>query len=157
MGNGRFTRIGMLFVGALSVVACGGSDESDGEIDLIGGEQGGGDAFGFAFPSEEVTGDAPDITVKAGEQVTVNFENVSANELTRHDFAVVPQLEDIPTLAAIRALGDQVLWGAMTPEAQAGETSTVTFVPEDPGAYYYVCTFPGHAQRGMIGEFIVTA
>jgi nitrite reductase (NO-forming) len=161
MGIERCTRIGVLFVGALAVAACGGSDESGGEIDLIGGEQVDVDETGgFAFAGEQVTGDAPTITVQAGEEVTVNFENVgnkSPNQLVTHDFAVVPQLEDIPTLAATGALDDEVLWGASTGKVQVGETATVTFVPEEPGAYYYVCTIPGHASRGMMGEFIVTA
>lgn len=158
MGNERSIRACLLFIGALVMAACGGSDESDGEIDLIGGERSDG-GWGFAYAGEQVTPDAPTITVQAGEEVTVNFENVgpgAPDVVTEHDVVVVPQLEDIPALAAARALHDEVVWGASTPVVQVGETSTVTFVAEDPGAYYYVCTVPGHARRGMVGEFIVT-
>jgi nitrite reductase (NO-forming) len=159
MGTGLNSRIAMLLVGALTLVACGGSDQSGGEIDLVGGETGDGEGVGFAFAGEEVTGEAPTITVQAGEEVTVNFKNVHgqySNATANHDFAVVPQLDDIPTLAATRALDEEVLWESRTQEVPAGESATVAFVPEDPGDYYYVCMVPGHAGAGMIGEFIVT-
>lgn len=36
------------------------------------------------------------------------------------------------------------------------ETDTITFtVPEEPGEYDYVCTFPGHFAGGMVGKLIV--
>ncbi|MBA4436707.1 MAG: hypothetical protein H2B04_05225, partial [Nitrosopumilaceae archaeon] len=30
-----------------------------------------------------------------------------------------------------------------------------TFIAGAPGTYHYICTVPGHALQGMIGEFIV--
>jgi azurin len=49
---------------------------------------------------------------------------------------------------------DQVL--AKTPLAGAGETVDVTFkVPNAPGEYPFVCTFPGHFQAGMTGNLVV--
>jgi azurin len=49
---------------------------------------------------------------------------------------------------------DQVL--AATKLAGPGETVEVTFkVPAKPGAYPYICTFPGHFAAGMRGQLMV--
>lgn len=45
---------------------------------------------------------------------------------------------------------------AKTAFAGPGETVQVTFpVPQKPGSYPFVCTFPGHFQAGMKGTLIV--
>ena len=45
---------------------------------------------------------------------------------------------------------------AKTTLAGAGETVQVTFkVPEKPGTYEFICTFPGHFQSGMKGTLVV--
>jgi nitrite reductase (NO-forming) len=31
----------------------------------------------------------------------------------------------------------------------------VTFTPDKPGTYYYICSVPGHVERGMWGRFVV--
>lgn len=37
-----------------------------------------------------------------------------------------------------------------------GESDTITFtVPDTPGEYDYICTFPGHFAGGMVGKLIV--
>jgi azurin len=37
-----------------------------------------------------------------------------------------------------------------------GESDTITFtVPDEPGEYDYLCTFPGHFSGGMVGKLIV--
>lgn len=37
-----------------------------------------------------------------------------------------------------------------------GESDTITFtVPDEPGEYDYLCTFPGHYAGGMVGTLIV--
>jgi azurin len=52
------------------------------------------------------------------------------------------------------AMKDQVL--AATKLAGNGETVEVTFtVPEKPGEYPFVCTFPGHFAAGMKGTLVV--
>lgn len=51
---------------------------------------------------------------------------------------------------------DQVI--ANTNMIGGGETSEIEFtVPETPGEYTYVCTFPGHYQAGMVGVLRVTS
>jgi len=107
---------------------------------------------------DDVTAASPLLTVKAGEEVTISFENTHgqySRTAAAHSLTIVPKLDDLPTLAATGAVAELVLWGSATPKIQAGETSTVTFVPDTPGAYYHICTLPGHVTGGMIGEFVV--
>jgi azurin len=45
---------------------------------------------------------------------------------------------------------------AYTGLAGGGETVEVTFtVPDRPGTYAFICTFPGHFNLGMKGELVV--
>lgn len=53
------------------------------------------------------------------------------------------------------AFEDQVI--AFTKMIGGGETSTIEFtVPDNPGDYEYVCTFPGHYFGGMKGILRIT-
>lgn len=38
-----------------------------------------------------------------------------------------------------------------------GEKDTIAFTPDKAGTYTYLCTVPGHADRGMTGTLTVTA
>lgn len=52
------------------------------------------------------------------------------------------------------AYKEQVI--AATAIIGGGKTSEITFtVPDEPGTYPYVCTFPGHYAAGMAGKLIV--
>ena len=44
---------------------------------------------------------------------------------------------------------------AATNPLKPGESGSTTFIAGAPGTYHYICTVPGHALQGMIGEFIV--
>lgn len=37
----------------------------------------------------------------------------------------------------------------------AGDMETMSVVPDQPGEYNYLCTIRDHAERDMLGEFIV--
>jgi azurin len=51
-------------------------------------------------------------------------------------------------------LKNQIL--AHTALAGGGETVEVTFtVPQEPGSYQYICSFPGHYASGMKGMLTV--
>lgn len=55
---------------------------------------------------------------------------------------IAPEYED-QVIATTAMLGD-------------GESDTITFtVPDEPGEYDYVCTFPGHFAGGMVGILYV--
>lgn len=65
-----------------------------------------------------------------------------ASITARDNEYIAPEYED-QVIVTTRMLGD-------------GETDTITFtVPETPGEYDYVCTFPGHFAGGMVGILYV--
>lgn len=94
------------------------------------------------------------ITVTAGEPVELTFINEGAVE---HDFAVeVISVTDVSTSGS----GDHHMSGdhskyALHTSTPAGETSTLTFTPTEPGTYKIICSVPGHLEAGMTGELIV--
>ncbi len=73
------------------------------------------------------------ITVKVGQPVQITFKN---NGTYPHNL----------TLADLQA-------GTKT--IQPGAQDTITFTPTKTGSFTYVCTVPGHADRGMKGTLIV--
>ena len=94
------------------------------------------------------------ITVTAGQPVELTFINEGAVE---HDFAVeVISVTDVSTSGS----GDHHMSGdhskyALHTSTPAGETSTLTFTPTEPGTYKIICSVPGHLEAGMTGELIV--
>ena len=94
------------------------------------------------------------ITVTAGEPVELTFINEGAVE---HDFAVeVISVTDVSTSGS----GDHHMSGdhsnyALHTSTPAGETSTLTFTPTEPGTYQIICSVPGHLEAGMTGELVV--
>lgn len=145
---------------SLAVTAACGSDESSVEIALVASETEADpfDDIGYAFDGDDVTDRAPAITVAAGREVVLTLHNRAGQySPTRasHDLAIVPMLDDLFTVIATGEIVDHVLWGAMTPQLFTDESTTITFVPEEPGTYHYLCTIPGHAQHGMLGTFVV--
>lgn len=138
------------------VVAVGACVGTDGEISLIADVTTGNSEarLGFARAGEEVTGNGPTLAVPAGEEVTVTVEN--NDSLGPHNFAIVPELDDIAKAAALGSLDEEILWDSSIVDLSSGDTESVTFTPGAPGDYYYVCTLPGHAAAGMMGEFVVT-
>lgn len=146
---------------ALVVGACGGSADSGTEFTIVGSEtvDDPTNEVGFALADDDVTIEAPRLEVAVGEPVVVDFRNEHGRYSRTsgiHNFAVVPVLDDLPTLAATGALTDHVLWGSATPDLPSKERVEITFVPDARGTYYYVCTIPGHAKAGMMGELVVT-
>ena len=100
-----------------------------------------------------------EFTVSPGETIKLVFENTATSPSMQHNVVVLSSTDDDLFQkvgeAGTRAgstndyvpqeppLQDQIL--AYTPMSKPGETVSVTFtVPENPGEYGYVCTFPGH-------------
>lgn len=111
--------------------------------------------------------DKTEFSVKAGQPVTIIFKNVGtmpkvamghnvvvlekgvdaigyANDSARHassDYRDPQREEDV--IAATRILGP-------------GEEESISFTaPAEAGDHDYLCTFPGHAQAGMVGVMTV--
>ncbi len=107
------------------------------------------------------------IAAKPGEQIRVRLvvKGGMPKIAMAHNFVLLAKAAD--TLKFVNAaamartteyvpaeLKAQVL--ASTTLAGAGETVEVTFkAPTAPGAYTYLCSFPGHFQAGMRGTLTV--
>jgi len=109
--------------------------------------------------------DKKQITLKAGQKVTINLENPDGMQ---HNMVIIKP----GTLQKVGAAADalardpngaeknyvpqvpEVLWA--TKLLNTGESYTLEFTaPSQPGDYMFVCTFPGH-WRGMNGIMKVT-
>ncbi len=144
----------LLFVWLL-LFACSALDGEPAEFVVIGGntipEEGSRRKPGFALEGEEITSPGPTITVRVGEPVTIAFKNVH-DFPEPHDFTIVAEMDN---LALLTKLLVDPLWGAETEWLPFGEQQTITFTPDTPGSYFYVCTNSDHVSRGMWGSFIV--
>ncbi len=130
----RFTLFITMLLTGLLLVACGGSEPAGPapvSFDVAGYDE-------FRFEPQ-------DITVDAGAQVTINFENVGALE---HNWLLVSQAVDPATATEVDALA-----GANTGILGGGESTSITFTAPPAGTYTIVCTVPGHAVGGMVGTF----
>lgn len=96
-----------------------------------------------------------EFTVAPGETIELVFENTATSPSMVHNVVLLNSTED----AVFERVGEAGMSAGSTndyvPEddaviaytevAQPGETVSVTFtVPEEPGEYGYVCTYPGH-------------
>ena len=73
------------------------------------------------------------ITAKMGQPITVTFKNTGKYP---HNFTVA----DL---------------NVQTKTIKTGEQDTVTFTPSKTGSFTYVCTVPGHEDKGMKGTLTV--
>lgn len=126
--------LAVLAVGVLSLfvlAACGGGGggtSSNGS----GGSSGDSGVIrvelgpGFVFNPDR-------IEVKAGQEVTLELDNVDSiiHNMELQEFDINQDVE-------------------------AGEKATVTFTPNEPGEYQFICNIPGHTEGGMVGTLVVT-
>ncbi|MFB6279945.1 MAG: plastocyanin/azurin family copper-binding protein [Salinibacter sp.] len=103
-----------------------------------------------------------EVTVQAGRQVTIVFENTATSPAMQHNVVVLNTAEDEAVkrvgqaaISASNYVPDDPAVLAATDIAKPGETTEVTFTaPDTPGEYTYVCTYPGH-YVSMQGTMIV--
>jgi azurin len=107
------------------------------------------------------------IEADPGEQLRIVFKTISnmPPKAMSHNLALLEQNVDIEAfvLASMAAPDNEYIAPDMednvivyTEMIGGGETSTIEFtVPEVPGEYEYVCTFPGHYFGGMRGTLLV--
>ncbi len=107
--------------------------------------------------------DVTTIEAEPGETIRIVFETVSnmPPQAMSHNIAILDLGTDLDAFATASMSArdndfiapdfeDQVL--ANTKMIGGGETSEIEFtVPEAPGDYDFICTFPGHYMAGMVG------
>lgn len=107
--------------------------------------------------------DVTTIEAEPGETIRIVFETVSnmPPQAMSHNIAILDLGTDLDAFATASMSArdndfiapdfeDQVL--ANTKMIGGGETSEIEFtVPETPGDYDFICTFPGHYMAGMVG------
>ena len=149
----RLTFFLALFV-ALGLLGCGGADSSPDEAAQASARV---DRTVTLHPKGNLLKyEETEFTVAPGQTIKLVFENTATSESMLHNVVVLnegprkellwrvgeagveagPESEYVPDDPAVLA---------STPMADPGETVSVTFtVPEEPGEYGYLCTFPGH-------------
>lgn len=103
-----------------------------------------------------------EMTVQAGQEVTIVFENTASSPAMQHNVVVLNTAKDEvikrvgqAAASASNYVPDDPAVLAATDIAKPGETTKVTFTaPDTPGEYAYVCTYPGH-YVSMQGTLIV--
>jgi azurin len=108
------------------------------------------------------------IEASAGEELRISLRTVSNLPPTAmsHNFVVLSMDADADQFAraSLQAADNEYIsseyedWViASTNMLGNGESDSVTFtVPEEPGTYQFICTFPGHYSGGMVGTLVVT-
>jgi len=144
----------LLLVVAAVLLGCGKADSSPDETAQVSKQV---DRTVTLHPKDNLLKyEETEFTVAPGETVKLVFDNTATNESMLHNVVLLneeprkelfwrvgeagvqagPESEYVPDDPAILAY---------TPMADPGETVSVTFtVPEEPGDYGYLCTFPGH-------------
>jgi len=141
------SRVALILFGiaALVLAACGGSGDAaqNGPLDIA---VTGSDDFRF---------NPATITVQAGQQVNLTFENAGAVEHTFNILKADAELEHVVGETDEEHLHEELLFDIH--EVAPGESETEPFTaPSEPGDYVIACLLPGHADAGMVGTLTVT-
>lgn len=172
--------LSILFSGTLltlTLAACGGTDASppSGEpaATSVSTSSPASEAPAYDIPEGAIVvrpdGDQlafadTEFTVKAGEEVTLVFQNTATAAAMSHNVLVLTSADAINRVGqsamaagpAKEYIPDDEAVLAGTPVAAPGETVQVTFTaPSTPGEYPYICTFGGHYMM-MQGTMMVT-
>jgi len=93
---------------------------------------------------------SPDtITVKAGDEITLNIKN---DGFVSHMFIVFKLGTDAGDKFGVED-EENIYWKT---EVLPGDSVTVKFTaPSEPGEYYVTCGLGGHHEVGMVGKLIV--
>lgn len=142
-----------------------GAPDHEDTGDAVGAAEFEGHEFLIRTIPQQLRYDITSITVKAGSQVRITFEN---NDIMEHNLLVIePGTQDHIGNAAMAMMSDPanaVAKGYVpddpavlhaTRMLKAGEIEVLEFTaPETPDTYHFICTFPGHAML-MRGNMIV--
>ncbi|MDE1863506.1 MAG: multicopper oxidase domain-containing protein [Thaumarchaeota archaeon] len=100
----------------------------------------------------------PTLVLKAG--TTLNVTSINLDDDMSHNFAIMTGGPPYPYMAMQSMMyGGVVATMPVLPNdnAHAGYAYEFTYqvTLSQPGTYWYVCTYPGHAQDGMYGKILV--
>lgn len=87
----------------------------------------------FTISGTEYSFNPSSITVSTGDRVKITFQNIGR----------------APHNLTIEGLG------VSTRTIRSGQTDTIEFTALTPGTYTFICSVPGHAAAGMVGNLIV--
>ncbi|ACL23273.1 plastocyanin/azurin family copper-binding protein [Chloroflexus aggregans] len=158
----RVMAIAVLAAMTMALAACGGGGSSG-----SGGSTGGSASSGpvtleIGSKGEELAFDKTELTVAAGQTVTLRFKNNSA--VQQHNWVLIKGgdaeaaavanagLSAGPAANYLPADKSNIL--AESPLANGGETVEVTFTAPAAGTYLFICTVPGHYPL-MQGKLVV--
>jgi rusticyanin len=99
----------------------------------------------------------PTIIVPRGARVTLTI--VNADPDTAHGLVVTSPgagTSWMPMMTARPAFSGSALWFLGNPTSAGMHEGTVTFTATLGGTYQYLCPVPGHAQKGIVGSFVVS-
>jgi plastocyanin len=119
----------LLLAGGLALASCGGDDEAPTAAAVVGEPADG--ARTIEVVGDDFTFDPSEITVEAGEDVAIELTSADAV----HDFTVAEADFKVA--------------------AKRGDTEQLGLRIDDPGAYTYYCSLPGHRDAGMEGTLTV--
>jgi rusticyanin len=99
----------------------------------------------------------PKVIVPAGSKVSIQV--INADPDTAHGLAITAAgtAAWMPMMTSRPAFTGSALWFLGNPTSAGMHTGTLKFTATTAGTYRYLCPVPGHAQKGMTGQFIVTA
>jgi len=98
----------------------------------------------------------PTVAVPQGAQVTVTL--VNADPDTAHGLVVTSTgaaSSYMPMMTTPDAFSGAAVWFLGNPTSAGMHEGSMTFTASIPGTYQYICPVPGHAQKGMVGSFVV--
>lgn len=100
----------------------------------------------------------PTIVVPQGAQVSIELVNTDAD--TAHGLVVTSNAGAsswMPMMSAAPAFSGSALWFLGNPTSAGMHEGTLSFTASQAGTYQYLCPVPGHAQKGMVGTFVVSS
>jgi rusticyanin len=99
----------------------------------------------------------PTIAVPAGSRVSMQVVNADAT--SAHGLVVTAGSSNtwMPMMSSRPAFTGAASWFLGDTTSAGAHTTTINFTAAAAGTYQYLCPVPGHAQKGMIGVFVVKA
>lgn len=97
----------------------------------------------------------PTVVVPTGAHVSI--EVINADPDTAHGLVVTTEggASWMPMMTSRSAFPGSAVWFLGDPTSAGMHAGTLSFTANRSGTYTYICAVPGHAQKGMVGTFVV--